>query len=114
MHEAHLIDAVIEKVQQVAEEHGASRVLSVDIKLGELSEFSPESLEMYFRFKSKGTMAESAALNIKVEQAQARCAACGAQFKPEDTVCACPQCGDLRVEILSGQGIALTSVELDQ
>jgi hydrogenase nickel incorporation protein HypA/HybF len=66
MHEASLMKNLIGKVEQLAREHGASRVTSLSVKLGALSHFSPDHFREHFEHASRGTVAEGASLEIEV------------------------------------------------
>jgi len=64
MHEASLMRDLMGKVEQLAREHGSSRVTRVGVRLGALSHFSPDHFREHFDRASRGTLAEGAALEI--------------------------------------------------
>lgn len=66
MHEASLMNDLMRKIQAVAREQNASRVLGISVKLGALSHMSPSHLREHFAVASQGTIAEGAELNISV------------------------------------------------
>lgn len=66
MHEASVIEDLMRKVEAVASEQSARKVLSVSVKLGALSHMSPNHFREHFSVASQGTLAEGAKLNIEV------------------------------------------------
>ena len=65
MHEASLMDDLMRKIQAVAQEQNASKVLGISIKLGALSHMSAGHFREHFAVVSQGTIAEGAKLNIE-------------------------------------------------
>lgn len=66
MHEASLMNSLMGKIQQLAEQEQAKQVTTVRVWLGALSHMSAEHFQEHFDHSSKGTMAEGAALDIEV------------------------------------------------
>lgn len=66
MHEFSLIADLIRKIQSIAREHGAEKIIGVKVKLGALSHTSPEHFREHFTRLSQGTMAEGARIDIEV------------------------------------------------
>ncbi len=66
MHEFHLIHDLMKKIQGVAHNSGAAKIVGVHVRLGALSHISPEHFREHFEEAAKGTSAEGAALQIEV------------------------------------------------
>jgi hydrogenase nickel incorporation protein HypA/HybF len=66
VHEFSLISNLLLKIESMALEHGAEKVVSVNVRLGALSHISPEHFREHFLRLSQGTVAEGARLNIEV------------------------------------------------
>jgi len=66
MHEASLMKGLMKKIEAVAEENGATKIISIKVKLGALSHMSPEHFQEHFDQISPGTIAEGA--HIEAEQ----------------------------------------------
>lgn len=64
MHEASLMNGLMRRIAEVAEEKGAVRVSGLDVWLGALSHFSPEHFREHFEQAAPGTIAEGASLTI--------------------------------------------------
>ena len=65
MHERHVMDDLIKKVEAVAAENNATRVKSLHVWLGALSHFSAGHFYQHFQDASRNTIAEGAILNIE-------------------------------------------------
>lgn len=65
MHEAHLINDLIGKVESTARVCGADKVVSVRIKVGALSHISGEHLWEHFTRAAIGTIVEEARLEVE-------------------------------------------------
>lgn len=66
MHEASLMKDLMQKIESVAREQSAVRVLGISVRLGALSHMSAKHFREHFEVASKGTLAEGARLKIEV------------------------------------------------
>jgi hydrogenase nickel incorporation protein HypA/HybF len=66
MHEASLMNNLISKIESVAREQNATRVLGISVRLGALSHMSASHFREHFAVSSAGTVAEGAELKIEV------------------------------------------------
>jgi hydrogenase nickel incorporation protein HypA/HybF len=66
MHELSLFVDLLRKIEKVAEEQGAERVVRVRVALGALSHLSPEHFAEHFLGLTEGTVAEGAEFDIRV------------------------------------------------
>ena len=64
MHEAHLINDLIHRIEEVARTEKARRVTGVAVWLGALSHMSEEHFIEHFEQAAAGTIAEGARLEI--------------------------------------------------
>jgi hydrogenase nickel incorporation protein HypA/HybF len=67
MHERALIADVMRKVEAVAVQEGAGRVVHLEVRLGALSHFTPDHFREHFVDVSRGTIAEGAAVDAIVD-----------------------------------------------
>ena len=102
---------------EIAEEHarreGATTITSVTMEIGTLSGAMPEAMEFAFEACSKGTLAEGATLEILRITARGRCQECSNECVLESLYDGCPKCGSYALDILKGQEMALTEMEVD-
>ena len=64
MHEMSVLNNLMKKVAELGEQHGSARVVSMKLRLGALSHFTPEHFREHFEFASRGTIAEGARLDL--------------------------------------------------
>jgi hydrogenase nickel incorporation protein HypA/HybF len=67
MHERALMIDLMRKIEEVAAEGGASRVVRVSVRLGPLSHFTPAHFREHFVDASRGTIAEGAQVDAVVD-----------------------------------------------
>ena len=112
MHEAGLMQNVLEMSLERAKAHNAARIEAINIKIGVLAGVVPDALEFAFEAMKKGTMAENARLNVDYAPVVCWCRGCEKEFKPEDFSSICPACGKNDIEIRSGLEMNLISIEV--
>jgi hydrogenase nickel incorporation protein HypA/HybF len=65
MHEFSLMADLMRKIEQVAADNGASRVVKVRVWLGALSHITPEHFREHFEDGVRGTVADGAELEVE-------------------------------------------------
>ncbi len=65
MHEASLMNDLMRKIEGVAREQNARKVLRISVKLGALSHMSARHFRDRFEVASQGTIAEGAKVEIE-------------------------------------------------
>ena len=66
MHEHSLIADMIRKIEAIARENHAQRVVKVRLRLGALSHMSPEHMREHFAAAAQGTLAQGAVLESEL------------------------------------------------
>jgi hydrogenase nickel incorporation protein HypA/HybF len=113
MHELGITENIVNITLAKADEAQASKVLKINLVIGELSGFVADCIQFYFDTLSKDTIAQGAALHFETVPAQLRCRNCSAVFNPRDTLWSCPECGSQSVEIFKGRELFIESVEVE-
>jgi len=113
MHELGITESIINIVSNKAREAQASKIVKINLVVGELAGFVPDCIEFYFDSLSKGTPAEEAILNFQLVPAQLRCRNCSAVFCPQDTLWSCPKCQSHSLEIAGGRELYVESIEVE-
>jgi len=67
MHEASLMRNLMRKIEHVAAEQNASRVISLTVRLGALSHMDLAHFKEHFDHAAAGTLAEGAIIHATVE-----------------------------------------------
>jgi hydrogenase nickel incorporation protein HypA/HybF len=114
MHEMAVTESILGIALRHAGQAGARRILAVNLVIGDLTGFVDDSIQFYFDFLSKDTIAEGAQLNIERIAARVRCHICGAEYVPPDTrLWTCPQCAALGGEVIGGKEFSVASIEVE-
>lgn len=100
-------------VLEHAERAGARRVIRIDLRIGNMSGVVDESVQFYFDFLSRDTLAEGARLHVMHIPARFKCKNCDAEFEPEERDWLCPACGATGGRIVAGQEMLVESIEID-
>jgi hydrogenase nickel incorporation protein HypA/HybF len=112
MHEAGLMQNVLEMSFERAKAHHAAQIEAINIRIGMLTGVVQDALEFAFEALKKGTMAENARLKVEYAPVVCWCRQCEKEFKPENFSSICPECGKNDIEIRSGLEMNLVSVEV--
>jgi len=66
VHEKHLTEDLVRRLETVAAAEGARRVTGIHVRLGALSHFTPEHFREHFEATAAGTVAEGALIEAVV------------------------------------------------
>ena len=113
MHEGALTENLFEHVLIHAREANAKRVTHVKVTIGALSDATSESIQFYFSQLAPGTMVDGAELEFESKPGTAKCPSCGQEFEIEEIYAACPSCNTFPVQVTSGDGVYLSSLEVE-
>jgi hydrogenase nickel incorporation protein HypA/HybF len=113
MHEGALTEDLFEHVLIHAREANARHIHRVKVTIGALSDATAESIQFYWNTMAPGTIAEGAELEFETTPGSAKCPHCGETFEVEDLYAACPKCGTFPVIITGGNGVYLSSLEVE-
>ena len=67
MHEKHLTEDLVRKLEALAAQEGGSQVTRIRVRLGALSHFTPEHFREHFEEAAAGTLAEGAEVEAEVD-----------------------------------------------
>ena len=109
MHELSLSSAIVETVEKHAE---GRQVKHVTLTIGTLRQVVADSLAFYFELVSRGRLCEGATLEQNVVEARVRCIPCGVEWKLQNPIFRCPDCGGSDVEVLSGTEFCVEFIEV--
>jgi hydrogenase nickel incorporation protein HypA/HybF len=113
LHELSVTQSVLDIALAHAQRAGASRIVRVHLAVGALSGIVDESVQFYFDFVSRDTLAEGAKLVFRKVPAQFRCQSCGAEYEPDGSDWTCPLCGELRPKAVGGRELLVESIEVE-
>jgi len=113
MHELPITEHIIEIAEKHCRENGGSRVLRVDLVIGDYSGYVGSSVQMYFDVISRGTVCEGAQVHIEHVKPRLRCPSCGELFERELLSFACPKCGTDGEPTEIGKEFYIDTIEIE-
>ncbi len=113
MHELPYAQTILRVALEHAERAGATRIVALEIVVGELSTVVDDTIQYYWDIISEGTIAEGAELRFRRIPALLRCWDCGTQFRLDGEHLACPNCGSRKAAIIQGEEFNLESIEVE-
>ena len=112
MHELSIAESIIESVSRHEAVRGGRRVSRVGVRVGDTSGVNAEALAFCFEIAIRETDLDGASLDLERVPVRFRCEGCGHEFEPIDFNPACPACGAERGELIAGDELSLTYLEL--
>ena len=99
----------------LAMQSGATRVLRVKLRVGDMTEVVRDSLDFMWELccEERGGVFDGAALEVEMVMPRSSCFACGAEFEHDRFHMHCPQCGSASIMLLSGRELEIASVDVD-
>jgi hydrogenase nickel incorporation protein HypA/HybF len=113
MHEYSITESLLALALEKADEAKASKIIRINLILGELSGVVSECVQFYFEAISKDTIAEGAELSFEMKPTRVRCHKCEAVYAPRDHDWSCPTCHEMGIEIVAGRECYMESVEVE-
>ena len=115
MHELPIVKEVLSTVLEYARANHAARVDTVVLEVGELHDLVPEWVEKFFRFASRGTIAEGAQVRIERPPLICRCSGCREHFilhLRDGSEWRCPVCGGDDFAMLTGGEFSIKEITI--
>ena len=115
MHELPVVQSLFDICVKHATANNVTRIIAVNLKVGEVSDLQDEWIQRYFDFLSKGTIVEGAKLKIERVPLVVRCKKCAETFHVnirERQKVECPKCGGTEFAYVSGREYTVDSMEV--
>ena len=113
MHELSITQGILSIALEQAEAAQASKIIRINLTIGELSGIVDDCVQFYFELLSRDTIAAEASLAFYQPPTRLRCRNCDTTFSPDDLDWACPNCREQKIEIVSGRECFIDSIEVD-
>ena len=113
MHEMGIMAGVLDTVTSAAKDAGATKVTSVSLSIGQMTEAIEDILVFAWEALSEGTICEGAELKVTMIPPKSRCPECGTEFEHDRFHRGCPNCGEMFTELIAGREMQLDSVEVE-
>jgi len=108
MHELAITQSVVD---MVVERTAGRRIKTVRLQVGRLSGVMPDAVRFCYELVAAGTPLEESVLEIDHTAGSGHCRTCGEDFVLDQLILLCP-CGSADVQIVTGQELLVTSVEM--
>jgi hydrogenase nickel incorporation protein HypA/HybF len=115
MHELPITEDILKIILKHAQRNNVTRVVSVNLQIGKLSDLEDEWIQRYFDHLSKGTLAEGARLKIERMPIKMQCNACTQFYEIEMAGLenlVCPHCGGKDASLISGREYYIKDMEV--
>ena len=113
VHELSITQGILDVTLDAARKAGAQHIVAIDLVIGELSGMVDDSIQFYFDFLSRDTLAEKAMLRFRREPAIVGCWDCGGTFAARAPLSpTCPQCGGTKLQVTGGREFRVESIEV--
>ena len=110
MHELSVCQAIADIVVRRAD---GRRVSAIHVRVGQLRQIVPDTLDYCWGLLVSGTSLDGAELDVEQVPARIQCRACHAEAPLGDLpVFLCAACGSTRVDITAGEECLITALEL--
>lgn len=113
MHELAVAQALVEQVDALIRQHGATQASLIRVRIGPLAGVVPELLASAFPLAAAGSRMEHAELDLVAAPVRVLCQTCGAETGAAMNRLICGACGDWHTQVISGDELLLESVELE-
>ena len=112
MHEYSIASSLLRMAEQQAAKHAATRVVALELRIGELAGVEVDLLETAWSLVRERSCCEGVDLGIERVAARWECRECGRQIESGGLL-ACPDCGG-RARLACGDGLVLDRIEMER
>ncbi len=113
MHELGIAQSIIATVLAEIKTNDYGRVSAIGVRVGELTDIVDDALIFGFEAMTKKTILEGASIQIERVKLLASCCHCHKDFQVEEYSFICPSCQSGEVEIITGQELEISFLEID-
>jgi hydrogenase nickel incorporation protein HypA/HybF len=113
MHEMSLAESVRAIVDETARANGARRVAAVRLEIGRLAQVEIEAMRFAFEVVKRGSMAETARLEIVETDGTAWCMLCLEAVVISRRGDACPKCDSYQLQVTGGDRMRVMDIEIE-
>ncbi len=115
MHELPVTEKILDIVISHAEKNQVTKIVGINLIVGELSDLEDEWIQHYFSYLAKDTVAAEARLKIERVPVVMKCSKCDATFEVDVKAMKeieCPECSEKKCSIISGKEYYIKDMEV--
>lgn len=115
MHEYSIVQGVLDTVIPAAQGAGATKLLKVRLRVGDMTEVVQESLDFMWDIccEERGEFVQGCKLEVEFVYPRSACMKCGHEFEHDRFHLKCPECGSASTMLLSGRELEVASMDVD-
>lgn len=113
MHEYSVVQALLEQIENIAEENEATKVSKIIVKIGAMSGIEAHLLEVAFNTFKEKTVCDGADFVMNIQPLTIKCKACNEVSELEKAHYCCHGCESTDVEVIDGEDMFLMSLEME-
>jgi len=113
MHELSVMGYLLETVEEQARQAEASKVLTINLVIGERASIVDDSLLFYFDLLTPGTLADGAKLHVRRTVMRFHCDACQRDYARRGDDFRCPDCQTVGQVTDDGSELLIESIEIE-
>jgi len=114
MHELAVTESILKTALEYATREKATSVTDLYLKIGVLSTIVDDSVQFYWSFIAKDTICANAKLHFERLPARFLCQDCKNEYEITDELTACPICGSIHVQVISGDEFQLEGINIER
>lgn len=114
MHELAVTKQILDIVLAHGRRNNVRKIISISLRVGELSDLEDEWIQHYFSHLAKDTFAAEAKLKIERIPVEFRCNGCSSNFTidvKEMKEIECPKCGNRQCNLIAGKEYYIKDME---
>ncbi|MBI5606539.1 MAG: hydrogenase maturation nickel metallochaperone HypA [Deltaproteobacteria bacterium] len=108
-----IAQSILDIVEQEMARHGATRVSTIRLVVGEFTAVVPHSLTFCFEIITKDTPFEGVKLEMEQVPLTGRCSGCGEEFVIKEYRFVCPKCQSQEIETVAGKELFIKEIEAE-
>ncbi|HCW92780.1 hydrogenase maturation nickel metallochaperone HypA [Flexistipes sinusarabici] len=113
MHEVGIAQNILDIAVESALNNKAEIINKIHVKIGRLAAVENDALLFAFDALKEGTIAANALLKIEDIPIKGRCIDCKHEDFYDEMFFSCKKCGSYKVELLTGEELNITEIEVD-
>lgn len=115
MHELSIVQAVLDTVEEASLQVGATKVLRVHLRVGELAAVDPDALQFaYGALSEERPLLSGSDLVVEWVPIRVRCPNCGTEGPAQPHSVVCGECGNLFTHVVAGEELDIANVEVER
>lgn len=114
MHEMGIVSGILQVAADSARRAQALRVVAVSVRIGDMCEVVPESLDFAWEvLRDEDPLTAGAELRCERVHPASVCMACGNAFEHDRFHLRCPQCGSAETRLEHGRELDIVSLDIE-